>query len=178
MLFAIQLLFTMMATSVFAQVKNGNVVIKEERNLKGFHTVNVSGLAKVYLTQATNEGARIEVSGMPVDDLVIAVQDSILRVETRGTHNGEIVKVFVNYRSLKSIHVGDAAELHSVNTVVADNLSIAVQDAGDADLAVNVTNLEVALKESRNLKVTGKAKHQVVHSVGEQGHLDDSGLIK
>jgi hypothetical protein len=145
-------------------------------SVKGFSSLHISGLAQVYLQQAGSEGARIEVKGMPVDDVLVFVQDSVLNVRTKGEHNGESVKVYVNCISLNTIVVAGASILKTVNTFKGDDVTVHVTDHGDATMDVDLNNLTVKLKQGGNLKVTGKTKTRSIDSIGERGSLDEREL--
>jgi hypothetical protein len=148
----------------------------EAVSVKGFSSLNVSGLAQVYLEQTGSEGARLEVKGMPIEDVLVFVQDSVLNVRTKGEHNGESVKVYVNCISLNTIVVAGASILKTVNTFNGDNVTVHVKDHGDASMDVDLNNLTVKLKHGGNLKVTGKTKTRSIESIGEDGSLDEREL--
>jgi hypothetical protein len=152
-------------------------VATEVVSVSGFSSLHVSGLAKVYLEQTGSEGARLEVSGMPIDDVLVFVQDGVLNVRTKGEHNGESVKVYVNCISLNTIVVADASILKTVKTFKGDDVTVHVTDHGDATMEVDFNNLTVRLKHGGNLKVTGKTKTRSIDSVGERGSLDERELI-
>lgn len=148
----------------------------QQRPVTGFHSLEVSGLARVYLTRGNEEKAAVKVTGMPAGDVIVAVTDSVLKVSTRGSHNGETVKVYVSYRNLKRISVSDAAELHGENTVKASNLNLSVSGNAAAILDVNVQTLDITTKDAGDLKISGKTGTQTIHSTGARGTLDNSAL--
>lgn len=152
-------------------------VFKEEHTIEKFDAIIVSGLPQVFLIEGASEKVETEISGMPAEDLLINSSHGILKIKTQGEHNGESIKVFVTYRSLKSIEVSGAAKLFSKNTIKAKFLDIHIHDAGEAELEVDVNAITIDLKDAGNLKVSGKTNKREVSSVGEQGTLNDSGLI-
>jgi hypothetical protein len=163
--------------SVFCQqAADKNNPIKEERKVQGFNSIHAAGLAVVYIRESIHENATIEVGGMPLEDLILSVEDSVLEISTKGSHNGETVNVYVNYRTLNNIEVRGAATLTSLNTLKGTTLDVLVDDAGDATLNVAVDKVNIALKEAGNLKITGKANRQDIRSIGEEGTLDNKGL--
>jgi hypothetical protein len=174
---SLQLTLALIITgSVSGQQNDKTGLVKEERKVHGFNAIHVSGLAVVYITESIYEKATVEVGGMPLEDLTLSVEDSVLEISTKGSHNGETVNVYVNYRALNNIEVRGAAVLTGLNTLKGKTLDILVADAGDATLNVVVDKINIALKEAGNLKITGKANHQKIHSIGEKGTFDDNGL--
>lgn len=144
--------------------------------LTGFHSLEVSGLAKVYIEQGNEEKATLKIAGIPASDVIVVVKDSILKITTKGTHNGETVNVYVSYRHLKKIQVGNAAELHAGNTLKATHLDVTVSGSAAATLDVDVTTLDITTKDAADLKISGKTDTQTIHSTAPKGSLDNSAL--
>lgn len=144
--------------------------------LAGFHSLEVSGLAKVYIKQGNEEKATLKIAGIPASDVIVVVKDSILKVTTKGTHDGETVNVFVSYRHLQKIQLGNAAELHGENTVKATHLDVTVSGNAAATLDVNVTTLDITAKDAADLKISGKTDTRTIHSTAPKGSLDNSAL--
>ncbi len=163
---------------IFSQHENEKSYATEERPISEFHSLVVSGLAEVYLSEGPLPNVTVHVAGMPVDDVIVRSTDGILLVSTKGNHNGESVKVYVNYRTLNSIEVSGAANLYTQKTIQGENLKIQVYDAGNAEVDVSVDELIIDLKNAGDLKITGKAGRQQVVSMGAEGTLDASGLAK
>lgn len=162
--------------TVCGQDKKQETTVTEKRQIDGFNSLTVSGLADVNIKEGPSREVKVVVSGMPADDVVVMTTDSVLNIYTKGSHNGESVKVFANYVTLRSIAVSDASKLSVESTIKSDNLTISVTNSGDATLDVDVNNLTLILKQAGDLKITGKANNQEIRSVGEDGTLDDYGL--
>ncbi|MEO0339585.1 MAG: DUF2807 domain-containing protein, partial [Bacteroidota bacterium] len=110
---------------------------KETRKIGAFHSLVTNGLAVVYLSPGESDEAEINVSGMPMEDLITKVVDGVLTITTRGQHNGESIKVNISAKALKSITVGGASELYSRGPIESDDLQIQLDDVGSAWLEVN-----------------------------------------
>ncbi|MCJ8272067.1 MAG: DUF2807 domain-containing protein [Psychrosphaera sp.] len=149
---------------------------KEQRTVAPFTQLEVSGLAEVYLSQGTVGDVEVKASGISMKDIVTRTENGKLTVTTKGFHSGETVKVYVSYDILNVISVGGAAELYGQDTVTADTLTININDAGDAELTVDVGTLKVEMKGAGNLKIDGKAAKQQLRSYNSHGSLDNSNL--
>ncbi|MBK7872565.1 MAG: sigma-70 family RNA polymerase sigma factor [Saprospiraceae bacterium] len=150
----------------------------EERPIGAFQALKVSGLAVVHLSKGATKSARVEVSGMPIEDLVTEEKDGVLTITTRGQYSGETINVFISTPSLKSIEVGGAGELYSKETIKADKLEISVVDVGAAWLNVEVSDVTINLKGG-DLTISGTADRQHVRSIGRdasRGTLDNQQL--
>lgn len=149
----------------------------EERTITEFHSLQVSGLAVVYYAPGETTTARVEVSGMPIDDLITRSENGVLTITTRGTHNGEKIKVFVSSPSLKYIEVGGNAILKTEDAIQGNTLKVTVQSNGSADIDVNVKNLEIETIEAGDLFIRGVTQSQKVISVAQSGTLDKDKLV-
>jgi hypothetical protein len=152
-------------------------VREEERPLSPFHSLAVSGLAVVYLSHGETGKARLEVSGMPIEDVITQVEGGVLTVTTRGQHNGESIKVYVSSPALKAIAVDGAGILYSENTLRAGRLEISLLGSGAAKLDVDAGDLKVNMNGG-DLDLTGKARsYEVFHlENSSRGRLLNPGL--
>ena len=168
----------------------------EEREVSKFKSIDISGLAEVFITNAKTEGVVVKVSGMPISDVITRVDEGTLIVSTNGYHSGESVKVYVNYVQLNSIHITGSAEVTGTNTLVADelllttgdsgdinsldikahHLTVRIKDSGNADLNVDVVTLDVLMNDAGDLSIRGKAKTQNIRSNGSRGTLNNANL--
>ncbi len=141
--------FTLLALTVsFRNFGQSNISaikpVVEERVIPKFHSLHVSGLAVVYLAPSGDPGkVKLEVSGMPIQEVLTTVKDGVLIVTTQGTHKGENIKVYVSSPTVKAITVSRAGILYSQETISAEKLSISVEGVGAAQLAVNTQELVI-----------------------------------
>ncbi|OBP16704.1 hypothetical protein A5320_04780 [Rheinheimera sp. SA_1] len=168
----------------------------EEREVSQFKSIDISGLAEVFITNAKTQGIVVKVSGMPISDVITRVDEGTLVVSTNGYHSGESVKVYVNYVQLNSIHIAGSAEVTGTNTLVADDLllttgdsgdiknleikadhlTVRINDSGNADLNVDVLTLDVLMNDAGDLSIQGKAKTQNIRSNSSRGTLNNANL--
>jgi hypothetical protein len=160
-----------------AYSQNETAAVKEVRTIEKFDVLVVSGLPEVYLSEGHSDKIELEVSGMPIEDLIIRSIGGVLTIKTRGEHNGESVKVYVTCSGLRSIEVSGAAKVFSKHTIKTSNLDIHVRDAGEAEIDVDVNAVVIDLKDAGDLKITGKAHSRKVTSLGDQGTLNDGSLV-
>lgn len=168
----------------------------EEREVSQFKSIDISGLAEVFITNAKTQGIVVKVSGMPISDVITRVDEDTLVVSTNGSHSGESVKVYVNYVQLNSIHITGSAEVTGTNTLVADDLllttgdsgdiknldikadhlTVRINDSGNADLNVDVFTLDALMNDAGDLSIQGKAKTQNIRSNRSRGTLNNANL--
>ena len=177
---------------------------EEIRDVKTFKSLDISGLAEVFITQAGTQADSqagtqnivVKVSGMPITDVITRVEQDTLFVTTKGFHQGESVKVYVTYVHLENITTSGSAELTGTNTlhadallittaaasdikrlkIMANNLSVSINGAGNADLDVEVESIDIVMNGAGDLSVEGSAKIQKIRSNSSRGTLNNSNL--
>ena len=169
---------------------------EEVREVKMFSSLDISGLAEVFITQADSQDIVVKVSGMPITDVITRVEESTLFITTKGFHRGESVEVYVTYVQLEKISISGTAELTGENRlnadsllittgaagdiksleIAAESLSISINGAGNADLDVEVTSIDIVMSGAGDLSVQGSAEIQKVRSNNSHGTLNNSDL--
>ena len=169
---------------------------KEIREVKMFRSLDISGLAEVFITQADTQDIVVKVSGMPITDVITRVEEGTLFITTKGFHRGESVEVYVTYVNLEKIGISGSAELTGSNTLNADSLlittaaagdikslkiaakslSVSINGAGNADLDVEVESIDIVMSGSGDLSVKGSAKLQKFRSNNSHGTLNNADL--
>ena len=168
----------------------------ESREVEKFTALQISGLAEVIITQASEQKLVVKVSGMPITDVVTTVENETLIITTKGFHRGESVQVFVHYKQLNSISTSGSAELTSTNTlntqhmsittngagdikdltIKADTLKVSINDSGNAYLDVEVNDIEIEMNDAGDLSIQGVTKRQNIRSNGSHGTLSNGNL--
>jgi hypothetical protein len=168
----------------------------EFREVEKFTALEISGLAEVIITQASEQKVEIIVSGMPITDVVTKVENETLIITTKGVHRGESVQVFVNYNQLNSISASGSAELTGTNTlntqqmlvttnsagdiedltIKADKLTVSINGNGNANLDVEVDSIDIQMNDAGDLNIQGIAKSQQLISNSSRGTLSNTDL--
>lgn len=169
----------------------------EFREVGKFTALEISGLAEVIITQASNQKLEVKVSGMPITDVITEIENETLFITTKGSHRGESVQVFVHYHQLNSISTSGSAELTGTNTlntqqmlvttngagdikdlaIKADKLTVSINGAGNANLDVEVESIAMEMNDAGDLSIQGVAKQQHIVSNGSHGTLSNSNLV-
>ena len=131
----------------------------EFREVGKFTALEISGLAEVIITQATKQKLEVKVSGMPITDVVTKVENGTLIITTKGFHRGESVQVYVHYKQLNSISTSGSAELTGTNTLNTQQMIVTTNGAGDIkDLAIKADKLTVSINGAGNAKLAVDVK--------------------
>lgn len=151
---------------------------REEREIAAFDKLEVSGLAVVYFTQGPLTKARLEVSGMPIEDVITQSEDGTLRIYTRGNDiNNEQIAVYVSSPKLSAIEVRDAAEFKGQTQIIEKMLKVSSFGAGAVELDVDVDRLHLIM-DGGDIDIEGKAVMERTDFLEDanRGTLEQSGL--
>ena len=153
----IALLMLSVTTDLWAQKS-------ETRDLEEFTGVRVSEAITVFLKPGNKESARIEATGIALDEIITKVMGKTLKIELeRGNHHNIDVTVWVTYVNLEKISVSSAASVTTESVITSRKLDVQASSAGKANLEVDVEELDIDVSSAANLKITGKAGSQNVH---------------
>lgn len=165
--------------SLFGEKDEIKESVTENRAVKSFDRIKVSGLAVIYYSQGPEKDLRLEVAGMPIEDVITEVKNGELRVYTAigKTFLEESIKVYVSSPMVKSIVVDEAAEFISQTEIKQDLLKVSSFGVGSVELAVNVERLHLVM-DGGDIEVEGKAGMERTDFLTDanRGTLEQSGL--
>ncbi|MCE7997032.1 MAG: hypothetical protein HEP71_34050 [Roseivirga sp.] len=147
--------------SLFGNSNKTDDVATENRSVKSFDRIKVSGLAKVFYSQGPEKELRLEVSGVPLEDIFTEVKDGELHVFSHPdkAFKEESIKVYVYSPSIKSIEVDDAAEFIGQTQIIEDELQVSSLGDGSVELGVDVGRLHIIM-DGGDIDLEGKAVMQ------------------
>jgi hypothetical protein len=134
----------------------------ETRQIQPFNSIKTGGLVQVHLQEGDKESMRLEVKGVGLNDIITIVENGMLTVKTEGIYNGEDIQVYVTYKQLNSIAVGDTSKLYAKSVIKAKELTVSTSAGGDAFLAVEVDLLYITMEGAGNLIITGSANAEKI----------------
>ena len=144
----------------------------ENRTLKAFDGVKVSGPIKLYLSEGSSEAVKVTVEGIDLEKIVTEVAGNKLEVKSRSarlTGSDVDVRVYVTYTKLRELRCASGAELSSETLIRGDKLEVDVASSGYVDITVDVTILSCNVVSAGELTISGKARNQesVVNTGGK-----------
>lgn len=141
----------------------------ETRDLSSFSSLHVGEAITVYITKGSEEKARIETNNVDPDRVQTRISGDRLNIEmSKGNYRNASVKVWLTYRSLRAVSVSSAATIQTENVLKTEKLRLEASSAGDADLEIDVDQLDVSVSSSGQLNVKGRAMFQDI-SVSSAG---------
>ena len=149
---------------------------KEARDVPAFEKIEVGGLVNVDIKHGDKAAVKVRAYGIEMEDIITEVQGDTLLVTTKGSHSGESISIEVIYTDLQALKTSGAATIKTDGVLKAASLDIAITDAGDANLELDVNQLNIDMRGNGNLKLKGQVVSQSLVSHGGGGSLSNSGL--
>ncbi|WP_248722304.1 head GIN domain-containing protein [Seonamhaeicola sp. ML3] len=144
---------------------NGNV-ITEERDVSGtFSTIKATEGLNVYLTQSNEESIAVEADENLHDIILTEIENGVLKIHTKQSISRySAKKVHVSFKDISNIISTSGSDIHSTNTITADELTIKTTSGSDMTLQVNTSHLNCKSTSGSDLKLSGKTKNLVAEA--------------
>jgi hypothetical protein len=137
----------------------------EDRELTGFNRISLGGAGHLTLEPGDRESVRVEARPDVLPYVGTEVKRGKLRLWLKngvpglGFRSTGPIKYTVTFRELNGIELSGAGEVAG-SGLVADHLDLAVSGAGEAKLAMTVTELKTRISGSGSLRLSGEAGRQ------------------
>lgn len=171
----------------FGWIKGSGNVVKETREVSGFHGIEVGGAFEVVLVEANTEKVVLEMDDNLLPYVKTRVFGGILEIDNdRDFRNPSELKVTIYFKSIDNIDISGAASLISDDVIKAESLEFEASGASDVQLQLAVERLEADLSGASKVSFSGKARYAELETSGaavykaleletEESSLDASG---
>lgn len=137
-------------SSLFAQVK------KEDRTIKSFQAIEVSGGFEVTLTQGSTESLQIEAEEDVLPDIVTRVEGNTLKIYVdRIRRISGPLKATLTFKELNSIDISGAVTLDGTNEMKFDQLDFDGSGATEVDMILTANKLSLDLSGASKMMLRG-----------------------
>jgi hypothetical protein len=157
--FALQLLSSCSYADSFAERGSGNKQI-EERSVKSFVAIEVSGGFEVILKQGASEALTIEADDNLMKYIVSEVRGGELRIFTEGSVSPKTkMKAYVTFVRLDEIDISGAVKLRAESKMDFGKLILEGSGASDIELELSAQRIEADLSGASELKLSGSVSN-------------------
>jgi hypothetical protein len=138
------------------QIVGSGKLVSQPRSLSAFTGIQVTGIAKVVITQDTVQSLRIEADDNIVDLVTTAVSNGQLIVGLQpGSYSNVTVNVFASMKALNRLECVGTADFVTSGPIRTDAITCRITGAGSMTLSGNATN--------QTIEVTGTGD---IHNFG------------
>jgi hypothetical protein len=137
---------------------DGNVV-KEEREVKAFDRVQVSGAFEVFLTQGNEEKLVIEADENLLELIETEVVNGKLKIYTsKSIRNAREMKAHITLKELHGLDLSGAVELMTENRIKTDELKIDGSGAIEMEMSIEADEIRGDFSGASEVEFSGYAK--------------------
>ena len=158
-----------LSTVVFAQ----DDVTRKSVNVSGFHAIQASGIASVYLTKGSQEKVEVEINEKYREFTKVSVDDQVLNIKldlkdrgNRRDYEDLKFKVYVTYKTLDALTGSGATNFHTQNKLTTPKLTLDVSGANNSTLDLDAGELKVEASGAANIKLSGQADKFAIDANG------------
>jgi hypothetical protein len=142
--------------------------ISEERNVKNFDSVHLTGSGQLTIVQGNAESLQVEADTELMQYIKTEVKNGILvlglknRKWRRIFHFDSPIHYYLTLKDLKRLRLSGSGAIEA-DRIKSDKLSITISGSGDVEIAnLNAKDLDVEISGSGECHLTGKVPHQSV----------------
>ena len=139
--------------------KGNGKVIKQNREVNGFSSLEVGGAFTVYLSQGDKESLVVEADENLMELIVTEVHGDRLEIHTRGKGIRDYTKmnIYLTFKSLEMIDISGAVNVFGEGVLRFDELDFEGSGASELDMEMEVAMLEADFSGASDISLRGKA---------------------
>ncbi|WP_299547063.1 head GIN domain-containing protein [Seonamhaeicola sp.] len=144
---------------------NGNVLTEERTISESFSTIKATEGLNVYLTQGNEESIAVEADENLHDLILTDIEDGVLKIHTKQNIGwASSKKIHVSFKDVSSIISTSGSDVHSTNTISAEELRLRTTSGSDMKLDVITTVLNCESTSGSDLRVSGKTQKLIAEA--------------
>lgn len=162
------LTIVLLTTSLQAQKwdKDGNTS-KEERTVKSFTKVSVSGGIDLVIAQGNSKTITVEASENAIDNLVTEVKNGQLKIYfDKNMRRVKKASVSITVNNLEKISASGGSDIESKGALKFDKLAIHSSGGSDIELELEVKHLDCHTSGGSDVDLDGSAETLELHASG------------
>ena len=140
-------------------VKGDGDVVKEERKVSGFNSLEVGGAFTVYLYQGNKESLTIEADKNLMEFIRTEVKGDRLEIYTENKSINKFTKmnIYLTFVDLEMIDVSGAADILGEGKMQFKDLTLEASGASEVELELEVSMLRADFSGASEVELAGKA---------------------
>jgi putative autotransporter adhesin-like protein len=155
-------IFTIIAIVIIAFIFGwNNIYISEQkREVDPFNSIYTSGPINVYIQQDENESVVIRSDTNILDNVITEVVNGELKIYNKSRVEHErVLDVYVNYKSLDSIHASGPSTITGRGILSSSKLKIKMSVSAELKLQIENDSLKLVMNDAANVQLAGKVTY-------------------
>ena len=179
--FSLLLSFSLRAQDNSETIEGNGKVVTRDVAVKSFNELEASGVYELKLTQGNTESVKIEADENLQEYFMVTNDGSKLLIDTKKLKDKNLksknkMKVYVTFKSLKSMELSTVGSVQSENQLNFDDLEFKTKSVGNVNLKLTANKINLENKSVGNVELSGKAENAVVKNKGV-GSLEASDFV-
>jgi hypothetical protein len=160
LLLVFSVLISLLFTSCFYGIKGNGKVVKSERQVENFESIDVSAGLELVLIQDSVIKVVVEADENLQEIIKTEVSHGKLKIypET-GIRHASSKKVFVTFKTIGSLHASSGSKVKSKMELKMNSIDISVSSGADIDLAISASKMRVDCNSGANVDLSGSAEN-------------------
>lgn len=129
----------------------------QNREIKPFKKIEVSGATTVVYTQSDTLGLKVEADNAEINKVYTNVEGDVLSIKAKGSFTHPY-KVYVSANSLNQLTVSGASKFSTANMVKADSLAIDASGACVVNMKMETTVMDATISGASSVTFEGNTK--------------------
>jgi len=153
--------------SLSTQAQNSRSV-----SVKNFNGLSVSSGIDLYITQGSSESLTIQGRNDVIENVVVEQNGANVSIKYKSGMNwgslfkNQTIKVYVNYKTLKSLSASGGSDIFTQNTLKANLLSLNASGGSDLKLALTCKDLSLSISGGSDAALRGSAENFKIDASG------------
>jgi hypothetical protein len=145
-------------TYAFHGIKGNGNVVKQERQISSFSSLEVGGAFRVYLSQGDKESLTVEADENLLDVIKTTVLGNTLKITTsENVQDSEALNIYLTIVKLKEMEISGACKLTCETKLSLDDLDLECSGASDVQLKLAANDLEFDFSGASQVDMFGIA---------------------
>jgi hypothetical protein len=154
------LLLTLQSSCSYAfnGVKGNGNIVKQERQISSFNSLEVGGAFKVFLTQGEKESLTVEADENLLEFITTEVRGNTLKISTtKDINNTNALNIYLTITNLDEMDISGACKLTCENKLKLNDLDMECSGASDVDLKLSANNIKLEFSGASQIDMFGSA---------------------
>jgi len=135
----------------------------ERRMIEAFEELSILGNVEVVLQKGDEPGLEILADEVEFDKIITKMEGRTLKISLKpGFYRDALVKINLNYETLKVIRLQAGAKVYAEETIEEDRLEIKAGSGSELDATVRVNSIYIKVGEGSVVLLTGEAEYEEV----------------
>ena len=155
--FIILLVLLILIVFVGCAKRGSGNIIKEQRNVSNFNSIDLSGSSEAFITQGEKESVIVETDENLISDIITVVKNGELTLSLKNWIWPTTLKYHVTVKDINKVKLSGSGIIKSNNKLITNDMMFNLSGSGNIDISVEADKVQLKLSGSGQIMLTGKS---------------------